>query len=446
MSKRNVLDFLSRRGVRHLHRQHRTPAIRPVVDLLEDRQLLSLPAISAIQQYGDPSVFAVDDFGNVSYDFLEDVNNEPEWSGWNQIPGGVDATAISTGTVLMSGVTRPYIFMVDSTGQVSYNFQNSSDQWNGWVPVGGDILATSISSGVLPVLNQPFVFAVDTAQNIDFNYLTSNGTWAQWSTIASGAGATAISSGFVQASVSPTAYEPYVFALNTSGNVDYTQRNTAGSWSALQPVGNNLTATAISAQTLHNEPYVFALTTSGSIYSNNLTTASDPVSTAPVKARAAKVHGEKASISAKHAHHKVAKVVQARAHVKARAHSKHNQSVSSASSTTVTWAGWSLVGAGSAPTPASAAPSVVGAFTNYAFALNSAGSVYSTFGTSGLWSSWLNLGALSSGVSAFSIAVTSAPNNNPFAFAIGTDGNVYFVDQTAWATWGTWTSIGAPST
>ncbi len=381
--------------------------------------------------------------GNVSYDFLEDVNGEPEWSGWNLIPGGVGATSISTGTVLVDAVARPYVFMLDSAGQVSYNVENSSGQWNGWVQVGGDILATAISSGVLPVLNQPFVFAIDTAQNIDFNYLTSNGNWAQWSIIASGAGATAISSGFLQASVSPTAYEPYVFALNASGDVEYTERNTAGSWSALEPVGNNVTATAISAQTLHNEPYVFALTTSGGIYSNNLT-AADPVATAPVKPRAAKSHGEKVGVSAKDAQHKVAKVAQARAPVRALAHSKHDHSPSSADPTIVTWAGWSLVGAGSAPTPALAAPSIVSAYTNYAFAMNSAGSVYSTFGTSGLWSSWLNLGALSSGVSALSIAVTSAPNSAPFAFSIGTDGNVYFVDQTAWATWGAWTSLGSP--
>jgi hypothetical protein len=445
MSKRIPLGFLRLPGGRRRPRRHRALSNCPVVEPLEDRQLLSLPAITAVQQYGDPSVFALDDFGNVSYDFLEDVNGQPQWSGWNLIPGAVNATAISTGTVLVSGVSRPYIFMLDSTGQVSYNFQNSSDQWNGWVPVGGDILATSISSGVLPVLNQPFVFAVDTSQNIDFNYLTSSGTAAQWSTIASGAGATAISSGFLQASASPIAYEPYVFALNSSGNVEYMQRNTAGSWSTLEPVGNNLTATAISVQTLSNEPYVFALTPSGSIYSNNLTTTSDPVSTAPVKPRAANSHGEKVSISAKHAQHKVAKAAQARASVKAVAHSKHKHSSSSASSTTVTWAGWSLVGTGSAPTPANEAPSIVSAYTNYAFAVNSAGSVYSTFGTSGLWSSWLNLGALSSGVSAFSIAVTSAPNSTPFAFAIGTDGNVYFVSQTAWATWGTWTSLGSPS-
>ena len=41
--------------------------------------------------------------------------------------------------------------------------------------------------------------------------------------------------------------------------------------------------------------------------------------------------------------------------------------------------------------------------------------------------------------------MTSDSTTAPFAFAIGTDGNVYLIDQTSWATWGPWTNLGTPS-
>lgn len=218
---------------RHPNRPHRRRSSKPEIELLEDRRLLTLPAISAVQQYGIPSVLAIDSSGNVSYNFLEDVNGEPQWAGWSLIPGGVGATAISTGTVLVGALSEPYVFLLNSAGTVSYNFLNNSDQWNGWVQVGTDIGATAISSGVLPIVSQPFVFAIDSSQNIEFNYESSSGAFSQWSTIASGAAATAISSGFIQATASPVAFEPYVFAPNSSGNVEYTQRDIGGTWMLL---------------------------------------------------------------------------------------------------------------------------------------------------------------------------------------------------------------------
>jgi hypothetical protein len=424
-----------------------------VVERLEERQLLTAVAISAVEQYGAPSVFAIDSAGNVSYNFLTSIKGQPAWSGWTAVPGGVSALAISTDTILAGPVLRPDIFLLNSANDVFYNSQGSSGQWNGWSLVGANVGASAISSGVIPIADEPYVVAIDGAKNIEFNYLTPGGTWAGWSTVATNVGASAISTGIVHVSTSPAIYEPYVFALNSSGNVDYVQRNAEGSWSALAPVGAALSATAISSLTLANKPYVFALDGTGKISSNYLT-ASDPSSVAAVTSPSRAITGLVSTIHSVHKlvrhkaaakvlpHHRSLRVVEAAG--------KHRLSRAPAVRAAVTpsgslWAGWSPVGVGSGATPATAMSAIVAYATGTAFSLNTTGLVYSTFGTAGLWRSWSSLGSLASGVNATKLTVTSQAVGLPFAFVIGTDSNVYWIDQSAWATWTTWASLGTPS-
>jgi len=365
----------------------RRPSSRPVVERLEDRQLLAVSALSAVEQYGVPSVFAIDNTGNVSYNFLAVSNGQVGWNGWTPINGGVNASAISTGTVLVSAVIRPNIFLLNTADNIDYNSENSSGNWNGWSPVGVNVGATAISTGRIPLANAPYVFMINTADNIYYNYQTRSGSWAGWSPVGIRVGATAISTGVIQVSRSPAIWEPYVFMINTANNVYYQVRSTNGSWRGWSPVGVGVGALAISAVTLNNKPYVSMLNSAGNIYVNfGLSNGA--------------------------------------------------------------WAGWSPVGIGASAvgaTPATAMAGTGSDYNIYDLAVNGQGQVNSTFGSYGNWSPWLGLGSLASGVSATSISVTSDPTSAPFAFAIGTDDNVYWIDQTRWATWSTWASLGTPS-
>ena len=149
-----------------------------------------------------------------------------------------------------------------------------------------------------------------------------------------------------------------------------------GTWSNWSPVGVGVGAASISATTLANKPIVSMLNTAGNIYVNT-------------------------------------------------------QSKSGS------WLGWSPVGmgTGSGATPAASSLAIVSSFNNYEFASNSSGQLYSTFGIYGHWSTWFSLQSLPTNVPAVAFTATSAPNNVPFVFAIGSDGNVYWADQINWATW-----------
>ena len=90
---------VSRRLPETDRRRHRHT---PVLESLEGRQLLAASVVSAVEQFGIPSVFAIGNTGNVSYNFLTDVNGQPAWNGWTRSAVVVGAaTAVSTGTVLV---------------------------------------------------------------------------------------------------------------------------------------------------------------------------------------------------------------------------------------------------------------------------------------------------------------------------------------------------------
>ncbi len=366
--------------------RHRRRSARPAVEVLEDRWLLAASSVSAIQQYGVPSVFAIGGSGLISYNFLTLVNGQAAWNGWTQIAGGVEAKSISTGTVLVSGVVRPYVFAVTTSNDIVYNAQNSSGNWNGWTTVGSNVGATTIASGLIPIMNAPYVVMTNTAQNVYYNYQTPGGSWAGWSPVGVNVGGTQIATGVIRPSTASALYEPYVFMINGNNDVFYKIRSPNGSWGSWSAVGLNVGAASISAVTLSNRPYVSMLNGAGSMFVNfRLSNGA--------------------------------------------------------------WAGWSPVGAGfgSGATPATAMASVTSDFSIYDLAINGPGQVNSTFGNYGTWSTWFAVGALPTGVTATSISVTSAPNTAPFAFAIGTDQNVYWIDQTSWATWSEWASLGAPT-
>jgi len=360
---------------------------RPSVERLEDRQLLAASAISAVEQYGVPSVFAIDNSGSISYNFLTISNTgQIVWNGWTPISGGVDALAISPGTVAVNAFLRPDIFAVTTSNTILYNYQNSSGNWNGWSPVGGNVGAAAISSGLIPIANAPYVVMINGNHDVFYNYQTPGGSWAGWSPVGVGVGAAQISTGVIQVSTAPTVYEPYVFMVNTNHDVYYKIRNTNGSWGGWSPVGVGVGAASISAVTLGNRPYVSMLNGAGGVFVNfGLSNGK--------------------------------------------------------------WAGWSPVGTGfgSGATPATAMASIASDFSLYDFTINGTGQVNSTFGNYGTWSTWFGVGSLPTGVSATSIAATSDPRSAPFAFAIGTDDNVYWIDQSGWATWSQWASLGAPS-
>ena len=284
-----------------------------------------------------------------------------------------------------SAVPRPYVFMVDIAGDVSYNAINTGGTFNGWTPVGTNVDAVSISSGTLPIKNTPFVMMINGSDNIYYNSRSSSGVWTGWYPVGVNVGATSIATGVVMTSLSPTIYEPYVFMTNTAHNVYYSVRQTSGSWSTWSPVGINVGAVSISATTVSNKPSVTMLNTAGDVWMN-------------------------------------------------------------AQSKPGSWLGWSPVGmgTGSGATPADASTTIVSSFNNYEFALNPAGQLFSTFGIYGHWSEWGPLKSLPSGVTSVAITATSAPTTIPFAFTIGTDGNVYWADQVSWATWSSFASLGAP--
>ena len=109
---------------------------RPLVELLEGRQLLAAVAISAVQQYGIPSVVAINETGNVSYNFLTETNGQIAWNGWVPIGGNVGAVAISTGSILVGATLRPDVLPLTSADNIYYNVGAGGADWNGWSPVG----------------------------------------------------------------------------------------------------------------------------------------------------------------------------------------------------------------------------------------------------------------------------------------------------------------------
>lgn len=359
---------------------------KPVSEPLEGRELLAAAiAVSAVQQYGIPSVFAIGSTGNVNYNYLTIGNGQTQWNGWNVVPGGVGATSISTGTVLTSGIPRPFVFLVNGAQNVYYNTSNGGSSFTGWSPVGVGVGATSISTGALPITNTPYVVMINGNHDVYYNSQLSNGSWAGWAPVGLSVGAVSVSTGAIQSSLAPTVYEPYVFMMNTARDVYYKARNLNGSWSNWSPVGVGVGAASISATTIFNKPNVSMLNTAGNIYIN-------------------------------------------------------------AQAQPGSWLGWSPVGggSGSGATPAVAALAILSSFNNYEFALNTSGRLFSAFGIYGRWSTWFPLNSLPSGVTAVAFTATAAPTNVPFAFAIGTDGNVYWADQTGWASWSTFASLGAP--
>ncbi len=346
----------------------------PVLEPLECRQLLAASVVSAIEQYGIPSAVAIDNSGNVSYNFLTDKNGQPAWNGWTPISGGMGAaTAVSTGTVLVTPILRPYIFMLNSSNNIYYNYINASGNWNGWSPVGVGVGAKAISSGVIPITNNPYVVMINGNNDVFYNYQVSNGSWAGWSVVGADVGALSVSTGIVRVSTAPAIYEPYVFMINGLNDVFYKVRNTNGSWSGWSPVGIGVGAAAISAITLGNQPLVSMQNGAGGIFMN----------------------GENPNGS---------------------------------------WLGWASVGAGASPGPAVAMSAVVSDSGINEFALTGAGQVYSSYGINAHWNPWIGLGSLGTGVNAESLSVASDPATAPFAFAVGTDGNVYWNDQPKWAT------------
>jgi hypothetical protein len=360
---------------------------KPVGEPLEGRELLAAAtAVSAVVQYGIPSVFAIGNTGNVSYNFLTVQNGQTVWNGWNLIPGGIGATAISTGTVLATPYLRPYVFLVNGAENIYYNSINSTGNFSGWSPVGINVGAVSIATGVLPISNSPYVVMINGDDNVYYESQMSNGAWAGWTPVGVNVGAVEVSTGVIQASLAPAVYEPYVVMMNTARNVYYKVRNLNGSWSNWSPVGVGVGAASISATTIANRPNVSLLNTAGNIYINT-------------------------------------------------------------QSSSGSWLGWSPVGSGSGSgaTPAIASSAILADYNNYEFALNGSGQLYSAFGVYGHWSTWFGVGTLATGVSATSFSATAAATSIPFAFAIGTDGNVYWADQSSWATWSGFASLGAPN-
>ncbi len=348
--------------------------------------------VSAVTQYGIPSVFAIGATGNLSYNFLTEVNGGAAWNGWSLVSGGVPlgipATSMSTGTLLASPspFLRPYVFMINAAENVYYNAINSTGTFSGWTPVGLNVGAASISSGVVPLVNSPYVVLINGNDDVYYNSQTSNGAWAGWSPVGLNVGAVSVATGVIQTSRAPAIFEPYVVMMNTARDVWYTVRNANGTWSTWSPVGISVGAASISTTTIANRPNVSLLNTAGNVYINTQSSAGS-------------------------------------------------------------WLGWSPVGVGtgSGATPAAESSAIVADFNNYEFAVNGSGQVFSSFGLYGHWSIWFPLGDLPAGVTATSFTATGASTSAPFAFVTGSDGNVYWNDQSSWATWSQFASLGAPS-
>jgi hypothetical protein len=356
----------------------------PVLEALECRELLAASVVSALTQYGVPSAFAISTSGNLSYNFLTIAGGLVGWNGWTPVSGGTGALAISTGSVLVSPTLRPYVFMINSTNSIYFNLMNNSGNWNGWSPVGVGVGAKAIASGVVPIVNQPYVVMINGNNDVFYNYETSVGSWAGWSIVGTNVGALSVSTGIVQVSVSPAVFEPYVFMINGANDVYFKLRNSNGLWSGWSPVGIGVGAAAISAVTMHNQPFVSMQNGAGGIYLNG-------------------------------------------------------------KNTNATWTGWSAVGAGAAPGAAVASSMVLANTGLNELALTGAGQVYSTSGSTAHWTPWVGLGSLAPGIGTVSMTATSGSTSGPFAFAVGTDGKVYFNDQPTFAKWTTWDSLGAPT-
>jgi hypothetical protein len=238
----------------------------------------------------------------------------------------------------------------------------------------------------LPITNTPYVVMINGNHDIYYNSQSTSGVWTGWHPVGVGVGAVSVATGVIQASLSPTIFEPYVFMTNTAHDVYYAARQKTGSWSKWSPVGVGVGAVSISATTIANRPNVSMLNTAGNIYTD-----------VPSQSGA--------------------------------------------------WLGWlpAGMGTGSGATPADALAAIVSSYNNYEFALNSSGQLFSTFGVYGHWSTWGPLMSLPTGVRSVAITASSAPTSVPFAFTIGTDGNVYWADQIAWATWSSFASLGAPN-
>ena len=389
MFKKSVSSLLriSRAGRTPIKKPRRD--FKPVSESLEGRDLpAAAVAVTAVQQLGIPSIFAIGSTGNVSYNFLTVVNGQPQWNGFVQVGGAVGATSISSGTALEPGSTvpRPYVLMINTAQDVYFNSINTSGTFNGWTPVGLNVGAVSISSGSLPLTNTPFVVLINGNHDIYYNSQASSGVWTGWNPVGVGVGAVSVATGVIQTSLSPTIFEPYVFMTNTAHNVYYAVRQKNGSWSKWSPVGVGVGAVSISATTISNKPSVSMLNTAGNIYINS-------------------------------------------------------------ASPSGAWLGWQPVGTGtgSGATPADAATAIVSSFNNYEFALNTSGELFSAYGIYGHWSTWFPLMSLASEVTSVAVTATSAPTNVPFVFAIGTDGNVYWADQLSWANWSSFASLGAPN-
>jgi hypothetical protein len=384
MRKRPFFQLVGDSAARPSSRAVRRRSSRPLVEVLECRSLLTATAISAVQQYGVPSVVAIDQTGNLSYNFLTERSGMVVWNGWTAIPGSAGAIAISTGNVLISPVLRPYVFLLNSANNIYFNVGTGNGNWGGWTAVGINVGARAISTGTIPITNQPFVFLINGADNIYYSQQTSSGSWSTWSAVGVNVGALSIATGVIQVSSSPAVFEPYVFMVNGANDVWYSQRSKSGSWTGeWSPVGINVGASSISATTLGNLPYVTMLNGAGNTYLNF-----------------------------------------------------RNRSGS--------WAGWAPVGTGGSGTPAALMSAINADSTIYTFTLNSVSQLYSTYGGFGTTVPWFGLGALPGAVYPTTISAASDPNSAPFAFTIGADGNVYFNDQTSWATWNMWANIGTP--
>jgi hypothetical protein len=361
---------------------------KPIGESLEGRALLAAATvISAVAQHGVPSVFAIGSTGNVNYNFLTSVNGQPAWNGWVLVPGGLGATTISTGTLLVppSSIPQPFVVLVNGAQNVYYDAINSTGNFAGWSPVGINVGAVSIATGTGPLNNSPYVVMINGSDNIYYNSLMSNGAWAGWSPVGVNVGAVQVSTGVIQTSLAPAVFEPYVVMLNGAGDVWYTARNQNGTWQGFSPVGLGVGAASISTTTIANRPNVSLLNTAGNVYLN-------------------------------------------------------------VPSSSGAWLGWSTVGAGtgSGATPAVASSVILADFNNYEFALNGSGQLFSAFGIYGQWSKWFSVGTLPAGVTTSAFTATAQATTAPFAFAFGSDGNVYWIDQSSWATWTQFASLGAP--
>ena len=287
-----------------------------------------------------------------------------------------------------STVPRPYVFMVNTAQNVYFNSINNSGSFNGWTAVGVNVGAVSISAGTLPITNTPYVVMINGNHDIYYNSQSSSGAWTGWSSVGINVGAVSIATGVVETSQSPTIFEPYVFMTNTAHNVYYSVRQRNGTWSRWSAVGISVGAASISATTISNKPTVTMLNTAGNIYMNALTPAGKALGWLPVGA-----------------------------------------------------------GTGSGATPADASTAIVSSFQNYELRCaeyeRPALLHLSAFTDTGARGAALNdlaergeLGRCHGDIRG---------DDTPFAFAIGTDGNVYWADQTSWATWSCSRALGAPN-